>query len=476
VDIICPIFPETPSEADLLHTRFAGEPYLDHVLHRLCKVDDVRLHILTDNKEIYEHVSIEGFNVFWAGASGDNEANDGPFSHFKLPRLKKMIGEMSSEGTDKLVLMDSRFPLLTYSVLKKALAQYHQSNRTVLVSVSRPVDHPAQIETYFSHIGTDILSMIDEDFDANDVVEGAESRFGIGYPAAAFHGVCVSKPFFFHWEGYCIDPKVYNSLVYRVYDENLYSWSRPCSGADFLDYLTSPSIGKYYLFDHSQQARRLYPSIALKNDRGEVIKGLSFGKKLDSSICLVIGREGGTNRRICIRDEFIGKYYLMRIEPLMMPQREDSSDAFMIDIDRNIAGTHALSAFGENFHETDIQLDRLKPGHHWVVNILENMSCGTADISQPLQLENALWHTDSKTQKKYDPATGRELTGRQLLPMVYCLDGAILITDAAYLSKMESGIDFSDAEAFVLKNPISKMIASEIDFYRIPVKEIENDR
>ena len=179
MNIICPIFPESSSEVDLLRVPFRGEPYVDYALRRLNSENDVRLKIVTDHKVLYEHFTFEGYNTFWADAAGDTKSDCGPFAHFKLSRLQKRLSEIPLGDIDELVLLDIRYPLLTYSVLNKALAQYRRSKKKTVVSISQPVDHPAQIDTFFIHVDTDILSMIDTRFNINRFVEDSMTRYGI---------------------------------------------------------------------------------------------------------------------------------------------------------------------------------------------------------------------------------------------------------------------------------------------------------
>ena len=475
MNIICPIFLESSSEKNLLRAPYGGEPYVDNALRRLNSEEDVRLNILTDHKDLYQHFADEGFNVFWVDAGcdltldsdGDKKSDDSAFAHFRLPMLKKRLGDMPLDGTDELVLLDIRYPLVTYPVINEALEQYHRSKKALLVSVSQPIDHPAQIETYYIHVGFDILSMIDEDYDICLFAEDALARYGLRYPVSAFSSVCFSKPFPFNWEGYRIQPDVQHSLIYRVYDESHELWPRPCLGVECMERFASQPNSKYFLFENINQARRLYSSAHLETCSENNIRGLSFSKSVEASRCLISGGEDGTSAIICLHGEYVRNNYLMRIESTVASIEKDSLNTAIVDIDRHVVGTHTIEAFGAKFHEMDIRLDRMMPGDHWTVTILENVSCGTADMSHPVQLTNAPWYTDPRTKRKYDSATERELTGRQLLPKVYSLDGALLVADVSNILNMEAEIDYDNAKGFVLSGPISRRVSSEIDFLRL---------
>ena len=44
-------------------------------------------------------------------------------------------------NTPELVLLDIRYPLLTYSQIESALEQYRRSKKKAVASISQPVDH-----------------------------------------------------------------------------------------------------------------------------------------------------------------------------------------------------------------------------------------------------------------------------------------------------------------------------------------------
>ena len=466
MNIICPLFPGNPSEANLLLTAYCGEPYLDYALRRLSREESVRLNILTNHKCLHQHLVDEGYNTFWTDEDDRPTPDYDLFSHFKLPRLKKRLGDMSLDDTNELVLLDIRFPLITFSVLHKALVQYRHSMKATLVSVSQPVDHPVQIETFFSHVGTDILSTIDTGFDIDRFVDDAEARYGLRYPASIFSGICFSKPFFFNWDGYSIQPGINNSLIYRVYDEGPYSWAKPYSGVNCMECFAVQSDCKYYLFESINQARRLYSSIELETESGDNVTGGSFSKSLVACSCLLVGRKDTASAKIFLQAGYIGNNYLMRVESVVASKGKKSPNYVLIDIDRHIAQTPVLEIFGTRFHELELRFHQLIPADHWIVTILQNVVCGTADISQPILLENASWYTDPCSHRKFDTTTKEELTGRQLFPELYCLDGAFLIAEKSYILAGEFGIDYNDVEGFALSNPISRKILSEIDFWR----------
>jgi hypothetical protein len=154
--LVIPIFPQNPEQEALLWRSINGEAFLPWSLRRFSDASLAGMHVLvcTDNQIAVNHAMALQFDVRLLLADGPPAA---PFLPPGSGSLLQHLADLPLSNEKQIVMLaDYRTPLLSWTTMAKALAEFHESDASLLVSMAPVEDHPCQMGCYFRIIDFDI--------------------------------------------------------------------------------------------------------------------------------------------------------------------------------------------------------------------------------------------------------------------------------------------------------------------------------
>ena len=443
---IIPIFFKKECEKNFLWDNYKNSPYIDHVIHQTKLVTNSIPTILTDQDDLAVYLLDKAIDVYSVDKNSRGKKFDRPYPwNFKL--IQEMITCKGLDISDDFLLLNLRTPGLSRHIIKEAVDQYHRSGGKCLISMTEMIDNPVQLDAYFRIVDCDLLCCLERKQQSRMILEDIYKENKLFNGAIKFEDYVLSKPCFFDWSQFFVFDDFTSRRLYKIFLNQFYSGARPVCIEQWENDTPPFSKTLYYIAEAALAARRLFTLKGLHPKNGICIKALSFTKDLHYSPCLIV--ESMYDDRLLI---YIEKD-LLQINPtlILMPFNEQTTGSTII-IEYN-------NDFSDDYQTFDFLGHCFLPFGYlpqnlaqcgFFVSLLKDVKQGTADISLPLEFENASWSVDPVTMNRKNLLNGQEITGRQHFPEVYVEDGSFMIISGNKLGTIDKIITEGLAEKYIL--------------------------
>lgn len=468
MNIIVPVFPKNNLEKELLWAKIGGQPFILFALKQLCKLQEARLFVFTDQERIIHY--LRSLNIQYDFIHRDI-SNDLPeiFPPGTSVTMKCLFKSHKMSKDEDLILVDYRNPLIIPDLVRKAYREYVKSRKAVLLSATEVGDHPAQLDAYYRIIDVDIVILVDDGDDWFQSLLGVVEKRLPGDEIRTNITLCnmaVSKPFFFDWQSYDCSTGTTMNIYGRIC--NGYNWRMvPLEKLHQTIESTSGSSVSWYYFEKPDAARRLIDRSLLVTDGEGQIAALPFLRDLGSVEYMLIKSTPQTPVHLYMKKAFINSNALLRIWPICDNTviTGSAEDYYLSRKDLNKKSRFTF--LDSTFVGPVGSLEQAHGIYGYVVAILKRVSENVADFAEPFKTREELWQVDPVTKVRTDRVTGESILGRQDLPEVFKADGSLIIFHMEDIDHFEEMILDGKSEGLVLDSSRSCRIESQMDLLQL---------
>ena len=472
MNIIVPVFPKNNLEKELLWAKIGGQPFILFALKQLCKLQEARLFVFTDQERIIHY--LQSLNIQYDFIHRDI-SHDLPeiFPPGTSVTLKCLFKSHKMSKDEDLILVDYRNPLIIPDLVRKGYREYVKSRKPVLLSATEVGDHPAQFDAYYRIIDIDVVSLLYDDDDYwfesfFEVVEGRllsdEIRGKINLSAMA-----VSRPFYFDWKSYGIRFSGSSAIYMRTFDNfrpKMTLVQNACKG--FTNATSPPSL---YFLENMDSARRLVTS-----EHGQLapdlqLAGTSFKSDANQFGCILIKSHYNSKMFLYINRDLLTTNMTLRLWPFSNCGLVNGAMKNDCVSEKSIERKKKIEMFGCTFLGPLCSFHVADNIDGYIVAILERTMEGSADYVEPLQVEEPLWAIDPVTKQRTNLLSGERILGRQDFPPVFRLDGAFVISKGKFFHEIGQMVQDGKAEMFSVDTSASIPVQSQIDLTKLELYE-----
>lgn len=440
----------------------------------LCKVINVAIHasevsrviVCTNEKNVLMVAKCLNIDVFFL--EFDCEADPNAILPLGSLASTQYVSNTLKLDLEDLLIISFKNPLISSDFINRAIEKYHNSTMPIVISGTKPVDHPCQLSAYYKRMDTGCIHIFEENYDlAPSILAQLNSLFSshnsndelnriIGKPYDKYLPYTMTKPFYFDWPSKNISEKSDVGTYFRTYQDQSVSY-QPIEQFEALRQRAHPTV--FWMFESNQSARLLFHNDVFKktqqqcnSDHDLTLHGVAFDEcENQVTMALYAGHSVNIFYLNCLISPEISSSYLVKALAL---------DSSMPPCQNAIADMHFdnLNSFIPFQHHGEKTSSIL-------YSLLEISGDDTYDLSEQFPAPRELW-SSSGTHLKVNVKTGKAIMGRQDFPDVIEIDGTLIILKKEVLSSLSHEIAAGNAEFIFIQENESIQINSGFDFLK----------
>jgi CMP-N-acetylneuraminic acid synthetase len=379
--------------------------------------------------------------------------------------------------SDDVMVLNFKNPLINPSLIRKAEEAYQISDHPVLLSVIKVMDHPCQLNRYYTIEDLGFIHFFDYQTSPaaylkelnrfyhskisaadssrllpNDLPSLAPGKIDSHKFNSSYF---LSKSFRFNWKGKEISSKGSSGLYIRRAEDFRIRYV-PMERTASLQSDGLPDC--FWLYESDESARVLctfqLPPDLFKNDfsfdKDHMVWGASFSKNYARLAALML--KGPDNRFLLfLPDGHVcsGTDVRLRMAPV---SRNELSQPHTLDL----YPLKQLNHFRLDSNDHDLS--------GIIYSILKTSVDNAYDLAEPFPPQDDLWK--SIDGQVINMITGKPILGRQDFPAVFEPDGSIFIFKKNSLDSLKNMIIEGNTCGFVMDNENSIQLNSRLDFLK----------